>query len=68
MPQKKTKRVTVRFQQLDADLLEQISEDRGEDTSDFVRRAVKIEFARLGLLSTGKSKALGIKENRSVST
>jgi hypothetical protein len=48
----------------DIELLRKVSHDRGEDVSDFVRRAVYKELAGLGFLSAAKKKALGIKQFR----
>jgi len=42
------------------ELLRKISEARGEDMSDFVRRAIKRELARLGFLPEEEKKALGM--------
>ena len=41
-------------------LLENISKARGEDVSDFVRRAVFKELAELGFVSKEQRKALGM--------
>lgn len=41
-------------------LLKQVAKARGEDLSDFVRRAVKMELARLSFLSPEERKALGL--------
>jgi len=43
-----------------AEILRRVSRDRGEDISDFVRRAILRELARLGFLSEEQKKALGI--------
>jgi hypothetical protein len=42
-------------------LLKKVSHARGEDVSDFVRRAIKSELARLSYLSSADKKALGIR-------
>ena len=42
--------------------LRTISKARGEDVSDFVRRAILKELANLGFLSPEEKKALGILE------
>jgi predicted DNA-binding protein len=42
--------------------LRKISNARGEDTSDFVRRAILKELASLNFLSAEQKKALGIKK------
>ena len=41
--------------------LKTISDARGEDVSDFVRRAILKELANLNYLSNNQKKALGIK-------
>jgi len=38
-----------------------VSEARGEDISDFIRRAILKELANLGFLPENQKKALGIK-------
>jgi hypothetical protein len=45
----------------DKGLLERVCRDRGEDISDFVRRAIKKELAKLSYLSLEEKKALGVK-------
>ncbi len=42
------------------DMLRKVSEARGEDMSDFVRRAIKRELARLSFLPEEEKKALGV--------
>lgn len=54
--------VFARMQKQDVDLLKKITKARGEDLSDFVRRAVYKELAGLNYLSEEQKKALGIKE------
>jgi hypothetical protein len=50
----------------DKALLERVCKARGEDVSDFVRRSVRKELARLSFLSPVEKKALGLKpKNRS---
>jgi len=44
----------------DVKLLRNICRARGEDLSDFVRRAVRKELARLSFLTIEEKKALGI--------
>ena len=41
-------------------LLKKVSKNRGEDVSDFVRRAVYKELASLSFLSDEQKKALGV--------
>ncbi len=42
------------------ELVKKIASQRGEDVSDFVRRAVRRELATLGYLSQEETKALGL--------
>jgi len=51
----------VRITRRDKELLEKISKARGEDPSDFVRRAIRKEFAGLCYLPEEEKKALGVK-------
>jgi hypothetical protein len=55
-----TKVVGVRVTEDLYSKLETISEDRGEDISDFVRRSILKELASLSFLSPDQKKALGI--------
>ncbi len=43
------------------EILSQVAESRGEDISDFVRRAIYKELASLSFLPDDQKKALGIK-------
>jgi len=52
--------IGVRISPKDRTLLDKISRARGEDLSDFVRRAIRKEFASLGFLSDEEKKALGV--------
>ena len=54
--------VFARMQKQDVDLLKKVTKARGEDLSDFVRRAVYKELACLNYLPEEQKKALGIKE------
>jgi hypothetical protein len=54
--------IGVRMQPQDIRLLKEVCKARGEDVSDFVRRAIKMELARLSFLSPREKKALGFKE------
>ena len=56
--------IFARMPQSDVELIKKISKARGEDLSDFVRRAILKELASLGFLSTDQKKALGIKKTR----
>jgi len=46
----------------DIELIKKICKARGEDLSDFIRRAIRMEFARLSFLSEEEKKALGLGE------
>jgi len=52
--------IGVRISPEDKELLVKVSKARGEDISDFVRRAFKKELALLGYLSDADKKALGV--------
>ncbi|MEM2129916.1 MAG: hypothetical protein QXZ70_04880 [Candidatus Bathyarchaeia archaeon] len=52
--------IFARMTQEEVTLLKQVAKARGEDLSDFVRRAVKMELARLSFLSPEERKALGL--------
>jgi len=41
--------------------VKEVSKDRGEDVSDFIRRAILKELASLSYLSEDQKKALGIR-------
>ncbi|MGA3059847.1 MAG: DUF1778 domain-containing protein [Candidatus Bathyarchaeia archaeon] len=53
--------IFAKMTQEDVQLLKQVAKARGEDLSDFVRRAVYKELASLNFLSADQKKALGIK-------
>jgi len=52
--------VFARMPKEEIELVKKVAKARGEDLSDFVRRAVKMELARLSFLSNAEKKALGI--------
>ena len=52
--------VSVRFTKHDHELLRRVCAERGEDMSDFVRRVVRRELARLGYLGPQAKKALEV--------
>lgn len=54
--------IVVRFEASIKELARKVAKARGEDLSDFVRRAVKMELARLCFLSEDEKKALGVPE------
>jgi len=56
--------IAVRFSLPDAALLKEISKNRGQDVSDFVRLSVRKELARLSYLTTDEKKALEIKRGK----
>ena len=55
--------VFARMPKEDVELLKKVCKARGEDLSDFVRRSVKKELARLSFLTEEEKKALGFKVN-----
>lgn len=56
----KNTRIALRINPQDRILLDKVCEARGEDISDFVRRAIKKEFASLSYYSDDTKKALGM--------
>jgi len=52
--------VGLRIEPADRQLLEKVCKARGEDMSDFVRRAIKKELASLSFYNQETKKALGI--------
>jgi len=52
--------IGIRITPQDKDLLQKVSKSRGEDLSDFVRRAIRKELASLSYLSAEDKKALGV--------
>jgi len=54
--------VAVRLSSEDRKLLDKVTQARGEDKSDFIRRSIKKELAVLGLLSLDDRKALGMEQ------
>jgi len=58
-------RIGIRIPASDAALLKRICKGRGEDLSDFVRRAIRTEMAKLSFLRPLEKKALGIKTGES---
>lgn len=53
--------IGIRMSDSEIALLKKVSHARGEDVSDFVRRAIKSELARLSYLSSAEKKALGVR-------
>jgi len=53
--------IFARMPQQDVELIRKVSRARGEDLSDFVRRAVYKELADLNFLPDDQKQALGIK-------
>jgi len=58
---RRNSQIGIRLPSKDANLLRKICENRGEDLSDFVRRAIRTEMAKLHFLSSIEKKALGLK-------
>jgi uncharacterized protein (DUF1778 family) len=52
--------ISLRVTERDKILLRKVSSLRGEDVSDLVRRAIRMELAKLNYLTNEESKALGI--------
>ncbi|MGD0424728.1 MAG: ribbon-helix-helix protein, CopG family [Candidatus Bathyarchaeia archaeon] len=52
--------IVIRVELSLKELMKQVAKARGESISDFVRRAIKSELARLSYLSPEENKALGI--------
>ncbi|MEM4481076.1 MAG: ribbon-helix-helix protein, CopG family [Candidatus Bathyarchaeia archaeon] len=50
--------IYARMDENEVQLIKKVAKARGEDLSDFVRRAVKRELARLSYLSDEEKKAL----------
>ena len=57
-------RIGVQIPTEDRDLLDIVCKARGEDLSDFVRRAIRRELASLGYYTDDVRKALGMMEER----
>jgi len=56
-----TNQIVVRLDPRDKDLVAKVAKARGEDLSDFVRRAIKSELAKLSFYTEEEKKALGVK-------
>jgi len=56
----KATHIVVRVSPQDKKLLREVCRKRGEDLSDFVRRAVRKELARLSYFDEETKKALGL--------
>lgn len=57
-----TNQIVVRLDPRDKDLVAKVAKARGEDLSDFVRRAIKTELAKLSFYTEEEKKALGVLE------
>ena len=57
---KLTENLNIRLSKNDLALLAKISRMRGQSSSDFIRLAMRREFARLGFLSEEEKQALGV--------
>jgi len=57
----RSRQIGVRLPKRDVLLLKRICRSRGEDLSDFIRRAIRTELAKLSFLSALDKKALGVK-------
>ena len=56
--------LSIRFTKRDLELLVKVSRARGEDPSSFIRRAMRMELARLGFLSEEEMQALGVADEK----
>lgn len=54
--------IGVRVEQKLRDLIQKVCEARGEDISDFVRRAIRRELASLSFFDDETKKALGVEK------
>jgi len=57
---KLTENLNIRLSKNDLALLNKISRMRGQSSSDFIRLAIRREFARLGFLGEEEKQALGV--------
>ena len=64
MRERLTENFSLRLTKRDLALLVKVSRARGEDPSSFIRRAMRMELARLGFLSEEEMQALGIKDEK----
>ncbi|MEM1551630.1 MAG: ribbon-helix-helix protein, CopG family [Candidatus Bathyarchaeia archaeon] len=53
--------ISIRVPSAEKRLIQKLCKVRGEDVSDFVRRAIRKELAELNFLSDEHKKALGLK-------
>jgi len=56
--------LSIRFTKKDLELLLKVSRARGEDSSSFIRRAMRMELAKLGFLSQEEMQALGVADEK----
>jgi uncharacterized protein (DUF1778 family) len=61
MKKGRTEYIGFRVPRRDKQLLVKVCESRGEDLSDFARRAIRAELAKLSYLGDAEKKALGVK-------
>jgi len=59
--EEQTKLLSARVSETLYDQVKEVSKDRGEDLSDFIRRALLKELASLSFLPEEQKKALGIR-------
>ena len=55
-----TTQISVRIEAETISLVTKVAKGRGEQLSDFVRRAILLELANLGYLDKNERKALGV--------
>jgi len=61
---KLTENLNIRLSKNDLALLAKISQMRGQSSSDFIRLAMRREFARLGFLGEEQKQALGVADEK----
>lgn len=50
----------VKIEKKDLELMKKVTNNRGDDVSDFIRISIRKELAYLGLLSNQEKKLLGV--------
>ena len=54
--------ISIRIREEDLDLLKEVCENRDEQMSDFVRRAILLQLASMSYLDPARKKSLGVPE------
>lgn len=52
--------LNIKIEKRDLKLVQKVSSQKGENSSEFVRRSIRKELARLGFLKTDEAKALEV--------